>query len=423
MRWRGAPGTDTIPGVARTPTLSVRLSIADPAAHPDFLDLPLQRPLAEWELTRLVDIPKGRHRNVVRFVDYDGSLYALKEMPAYLAHREYRLLRHLVASGLPAVTPVGVVDRRGASVDGILITRHLDFSLPYRALLGNEWTPHLREKILDALAGLLVRLHLAGFAWGDCSLANTLFRRDAGALTAYVVDTETGEMHTEIATAQRNADLEIARRNIADDLTELREAGTLPDDIDPQETAAQIEDRYLRLWAEVTGEEVFAAGETYRINGRLRRLNDLGFDLEEMEISRSPGGDQVRLKPRVVEIGYHGPRLYELTGLRTQENQARRLLNDIAVHRAQMERETGRDIPETLAAARWLDRVFDPAIAAIPEGLRDKLEPAEVYHQLLEHRWFMSEHRGQDVGTDEALRSFITDVLPHAPSERAVLED
>ena len=409
--------------MARPPTMSARLSIAAPGEHPDFLDLPLQEPLAEWRLPRLVDIPQGTHRHVVRFCDYSGSLYALKEMPAYLAHREYRLLRHLVGAGLPAVTPVGVVDRRGASVDGILITRHLDFSLTYRVLLAEGHVPHLRERILDALAGLLVRLHLAGFVWGDCSLANTLFRRDAGALTAYVVDTETGELHAELANRERTGDVAIARANIARDLTELREEGTLPPEADPDETAAQIESRYTELWAQVTEEEVFPAGDTYRITRRLRTLNALGFDLEEMEISRSPDGDLVRLKPRVVEIGYHGPRLYELTGLRTQENQARRLLNDIAVYRARMESESGRDLPETVAAARWLDRVFEPTVASIPGGLRDKLEPAEVYHQLLDHRWFMSENRGADVGLGEAVRSFVEDVLPLAPNERSLLGD
>ncbi len=409
--------------MARPPTMSARLSIAAPGEHPDFLDLPLQEPLAEWRLPRLVDIPQGTHRHVVRFCDYSGSLYALKEMPAYLAHREYRLLRHLVGAGLPAVTPVGVVDRRGASVDGILITRHLDFSLTYRVLLAEGHVPHLRERILDALAGLLVRLHLAGFVWGDCSLANTLFRRDAGALTAYVVDTETGELHAELANRERTGDVAIARANIARDLGELREEGSLPPEADPHETAAQIESRYTALWAQVTEEEVFPAGDTYRITRRLRTLNALGFDLEEMEISRSPDGDLVRLKPRVVEIGYHGPRLYELTGLRTQENQARRLLNDIAVYRARMESESGRDLPETVAAARWLDRVFEPTVASIPGGLRDKLEPAEVYHQLLDHRWFMSENRGADVGLGEAVRSFVEDVLPLAPNERSLVAE
>jgi tRNA A-37 threonylcarbamoyl transferase component Bud32 len=400
----------------------VRLSIADPADHPDFLDLPLERPLAAWTSPRLVDIPQGMHRHVVRFCDYGGTLYALKELPRHLALREYRLLRHLAAARLPAVTAVGVVDDRAlAGGEAILITQHLDYSLPYRLLLTNERMPHLRERVLDALAGMLVRLHLAGFFWGDCSLANSLFRRDAGALTAYVVDVETGELHAELTDGQRDFDVSIAFENIAGGLADLEASGDLPADIDPIETAEQIGARYAELWREVTSEEVFAAGETYRINARLRRLNDLGFDLEEMEISRSAGGEQVRLKPRVVEIGYHGPRLQELTGLRTQENQARRLLNDIAVYRSRLEQESERPVPETVAAARWLDRVFEPAVDAIPDELRGKLEAAEVYHQLLEHRWFLSQQRGLDVGMGEAMNSYVANVLRHAPEERSVL--
>jgi Domain of unknown function (DUF4032)/Lipopolysaccharide kinase (Kdo/WaaP) family len=362
------------------------------------------------------------HRHVVRFCDYGGTLYALKEMPRYLAWREYRLLRHLASARLPAVTVVGVVDDRGgAGGEAILITQHLDYSLPYRLLLTNERMPHLRERVLDALAGMLVRLHLAGFFWGDCSLANSLFRRDAGALTAYVVDTETGELHDVLSDGQRQLDLDIAFENIAGGLSDLEASGDLPPGIDPFETADQIRDRYAELWREVTSEEVFAAGETFRINARLRRLNDLGFDLEEMEISRSGAGDQVRLKPRVVEIGYHGPRLRELTGLRTQENQARRLLNDIAVYRSRLEQDSDHPVPETVAAARWLDRVFEPAVAAIPEELRGRLEAAEVYHELLEHRWFLSQQRSVDVGMAEAMHSYVNDVLRHAPYERSVL--
>ena len=68
---------------------------------------------------------------------------------------------------------------------------------------------------------LLVRLHLAGFFWGDVSLSNTLFRRDAGAFAAYLVDAETGELHDRLSDGQREHDLDIARVNIAGELMDL----------------------------------------------------------------------------------------------------------------------------------------------------------------------------------------------------------
>ena len=55
-------------------------------------------------------------------------------------------------------------------------------------------------------------------------------------------------------------------------------------------------------------------------------------------------------------------------------------------------------------------------IAAIPEDLRGRLPPAEVFHEVLEHRWYMSEAAGRDVGTTTAARDYFEQVLPAAPA-------
>ena len=196
--------------------------------HPDFLDLPWQLPLADWEDDHLVEVPRGLHRNVVRFVSYGDALYALKELPVRLARREYRLLRDLAAALVPVVEAVGVVTDRAEKRDelqAVLITRHLDFSLPYRILFTGRGVPDLRNSLLDALAELLVRIHLAGFFWGDCSLSNTLFRRDAGTLSAYLVDAETGELHPRLTDGQREHDITVATENIGGELMDLEEIG------------------------------------------------------------------------------------------------------------------------------------------------------------------------------------------------------
>lgn len=403
----------------------MRLQVAEPRHHPDFLDLPWEEPLASWRCDRFVPIEDGLHRHVVRFVAYGTDIYVLKELPHRLAEREYATLRHLAQQGIPSVPAVGIASDRGAATHGesVLVTRYLDFSLPYRVLVGDRRIPYLGERLLDALAGLLVRIHLAGVFWGDCSLSNTLFRRDAGALTAYVIDLETAELHARLTDGQRGIDLDIATENVAGGLLDLQAAGRLPDDIDPWDTADHVRSRYDDLWEEVTRDELFAPDETFRIDARVRRLNALGFDVEELELTRTDGGDRVRLVPRVVELGYHAPRLAALTGLTTQEGQARRLLNDIRRFRARLERRAARPVPETVAAARWLDQVFEPALAEIPPELREKLEPAEMYHQLLEHRWFLSEAQGMDVGMDTAVRSYVHTVLAFAPDERRVFPD
>jgi hypothetical protein len=71
-------------------------------------------------------------------------------------------------------------------------------------------------------------------------------------------------------------------------------------------------------------------------------------------------------------------------------------------------------VSEVVAANRWLEEVYDPVIAAIPEELSGRLPPAEVFSEVLEHRWYMSETAGLDVGTTAATRDYIEHVLPDA---------
>ncbi len=389
--------------------------------HPTFLDLPWQVPLEEWRSEELVDVVRGIGRHVVRFVGRGDTLYALKELPRRLAEREYELLRELETESIPVVKAVGVVVDRPAELDAVLITRWLDFSLPYRVLFTGRGVPDLRNRLLDALAELLVRLHLAGFFWGDCSLSNSLFRRDAGALTAYLVDAETGELHPVLTEGQRKHDLAVAKENLAGELMDLEAAGLLPEDIDPFETASDICARYEGLWSELTREDVFGADERYRIDERLRRLNELGFDIDELDLVASDGVYRLRLNPRVVEPGHHRRRLLTLTGLDVQENQARRLLNDLASFRAYLEQESGKSLPESVVAYRWLAEVFEPAVARAPSELRGKRDAAELFHEILEHRRHLSEAAGRDVTLESAADAYVEEVLAGTPDERTVL--
>ena len=394
--------------------------------HPDFLDLPWHLPLEEWESSRLVDVARGISRHVVRFVDYDGALYALKELPQRLARREYRLLRHLAEESVPAVDVVGVVADRvplagSGPLEAVLITSYLEFSLPYRTLFTGPRVPDLGNRMLDALAELLARLHLGGFYWGDCSLSNTLFRRDAGALTAYVVDTETSELQPRLSHGQRVHDLGIAEENIAGELLDLEAAGGAPSTLDPFETAAEVRRRYDGLWSELMAEDVFGPNERYRIDERLHRLNELGFDVDELELIGTDEGYRLRLDPCVVEPGHHRRRLLMLTGLDVQENQARRLLNDLARFREHLQRQEGRALPESVVAYRWLAEVYEPTVARIPADLRGKRELPELFHELLDHRWYLSERAGEDVGLDAAVDSYVETVLRPAPDEVRVV--
>ena len=213
------------------------------------MDLPWEQPLEGWNEDRLVTPIRGISRHIVRFVAYGGSIYAIKELPQCIAEREYRLLLELDERIVPVVEAVGVATGRTtravSALDAVLITRHLDFSLPYRSLFAQATLHELWNPLLDALAELLVRLHLAGFFWGDCSLSNTLFRRDAGSLAATLVDAETGELHLSLSDGQRGHDLEIAELNVAGELLDVAAAGGgWQDDLDVAALAEDLIRRY-----------------------------------------------------------------------------------------------------------------------------------------------------------------------------------
>lgn len=394
----------------------------------DLLTLPWSTPLADWSAHLLVSLPRGISRHVVRFAKIGGIVYAIKEIGQDLAEHEYGQLRSLARSGVPVVEAVGVVADRttpdGTPLDAALVTKHLRFSLPYRALFSRRMDPDLERKLLDALAELLVRLHLVGFAWGDCSLSNTLFRRDAGALAAYLVDAETGQIRTQLSPGQRQHDLDIAETNLAGELLDLQASELLPAGVDPIETAQSVVDRYTKLWAELTAPQTVGDDEWWRIEQRLRRLNDLGYDVAQLDIKESDDasdGPHVMVQTQVVEAGHHRRRLRALTGLDVGENQARRILNDLDTFRSQaVLPETEAD--EDTVARHWMTDVFEPVIEAIPPELAEKLEPAEIFHEVLEHRWFLSEAAGREVSMPEATRSYLTSVLPFRPDEKAVLE-
>jgi Domain of unknown function (DUF4032) len=399
----------------------VRFVFTPPADHAaGLLTLPWSVPLASWRDDRLVEIrQRGISRHVVRFVYDDGTLYALKELSERLARREYGLLRTLADLNIPAVEAVGIaVDRDPIhpDADAILVTKFLTFAATYRAVFSHPRGIQPIDGLLDALVELLVRLHLSGFFWGDCSLSNTLFRHDAGTLEAYLVDAETSEHHPALSDGQREYDIELATERVAGELLDLQAGGRLPDDIDPFEIADELARRYESLWEELNREEILnPADQRRRIAERLERLNKLGFDAEEVELIPTPDGNKLRLRTRVAESGHFARQLYLRTGIDAGENQARRLLNDIASFRAYLEQKEGHPVSEFVAANRWLEEIYDPVIASIPEELRGRLPPAEIFHEILEHRWYMSEDAGRDVGTTAATKDYLKWVLPKAP--------
>lgn len=398
------------------------LQITAANVDPALLDLPWDLPLEEWPEEVLAALPRGISRHVVRFVNLAGRVIAVKEIGESVAHHEYELLRDLARTEAPSVQPTAVVTGRksqsGEELNAVLVTEHLQFSLPYRALFSRKITSETVDRLLGALAVLLVRLHLLGFYWGDVSLSNTLFRRDATSYSAYLVDAETGQLETKLTEGQRAYDLDLARTNIIGELMDLQAGGFLPEEEDPIEIGNRIVERYNALWDELTGVELIDFDERWRVQERIDRLAALGFSVGEMTMTSAPEGDRLIIQPKVVDAGHYHRQILRLTGMDVEELQARRMLEDIETYRA----VNGLWEQSLEHVARsWTNDVYDRVIDAIPPELSAKLEPAQVFHEILEHRWYLGQERQSDVPLQDVLDDYLENVMPGKRDEAVLL--
>ena len=315
------------------------MKITAATIDPALLDLPWETPLEEWPTEVLAALPRGLSRHIVRFVNLSERVIAVKEIGESVAHREYELLRDLLRLGAPCVHPTAVITGRssvtGEELNSVLVTEHLSYSLPYRALFSQYMRPETATRLIDALAVLLVRLHLLGFYWGDVSLSNTLFRRDAGAFAAYLVDAETGELYPEgLTDGKRLYDIDVARTNIIGELMDLQAGALLEPTVDTIEVGDRIVSRYTELWDVLTAKESFSMDERWRLRRRVEKLNEMGYDVAELAMNTESDGNHITIQPKVVDAGHYHRQVMRLTGLDVQERQGQRMLNDLEAYRA-----------------------------------------------------------------------------------------
>jgi hypothetical protein len=392
-----------------------RLRLREPASA--LLDLPWELPLARWPADRLQfkDFAVGPSRHLVRFLVTDGATHALKELPLGVGIREYTVLRHLESLGLPAVQAVGIAGSPERDT-AILITEYLAHSLQYRRLLMRFplGPGPYRDRLLDAMAWLLVDLHRAGVFWGDCSLANTLFRRDGDKIQAYLVDAETGEVHPSLTDGQRRHDLEILVENVAFGLADLAALQGL--DMDDAVSAAWgVRDRYLAVWDELHATPDVSPGDRQGVRARVRRLNELGFAVDEINLEPTADSSRMHVGVTVTTRRFHANALERLTGVTALEGQAQLLLNDLREYRLWLEYFDRRPYSEAEGSRRWLTDVLEPTLDRLRSSI-GRRDPLQAYCDVLEHKWILSEDAGRDVGLDAAIEAYISFGAP-APED------
>ncbi len=384
---------------------------------PEFNDLPWELPMNEWpkDSFHLEEVQQGISRHTVVFVNYSGTLYGLKELPENIAQKEYELLSQLQELKLPCVKPVGFAKlSRNSSQSSILFTQYLDSSVPYRFLFINNAVDRYQSHLLDAISGLLVQLHSNGFYWGDCSLSNILFRRDAGTLQAYLVDAETAEFHLpRLSPILRYHDLEIMQENIQGELSDLHTIDKLALNYPVQETGHYIQQSYRSLWEEITREDVFSQNDLFRVQERVRALNALGFSVKDIELKNENSGNILKLRIFVSDRNFHRNQLMEITGLYAEDRQAQQIMNEIYELKANMSQSNYSNITLVAVAYHWLEHIYKPVTEKLHSLINAnsivmvKNDPIELYCQVLEHKWYLSERSQHDVGHQAATEDYI----------------
>lgn len=386
--------------------------------HPDFLDLPWGRPVLNWSHHRRVEMPTGIHRHPVVFVAYDEGVYAIKELNRATAKTEYGVLKTLVEVTQSAARPAGLVERRWLDADregaGVVITKFVEHAFPYRSLLSGPGFGSRRNQMLDAVAGLLVELHLAGCFWGDCSLSNVLCRYDGGAIEAIMIDAETSELHPSLSDGQRFHDLEIMKENVAGEMADIAFMIDTPLEEADLSLGEDIARRYNGLWNELNEELVISPEEGYRIRERIARLNDLGFSVDDIEIEPTEKGNLIRMQIHIGGRTFNSDRLRELTGVEASENQARIILGDLNyfLGKQGITSTTGKNV----ATFQWLTTSIEPLLSRIRQEWGGD-DPVQGYCDFLHYRMVLASTRGQDVSNEETFESWVAAGFPGFPTD------
>jgi hypothetical protein len=139
----------------------------------------------------------------------------------------------------------------------------------------------------------------------------------------------------------------------------------------------------------------------------VRALNELGYSVGNISLVPSSSGDLIRFRIIVTDRNFHRNQLYSLTGLHAEEMQARQMMNEILETKATLSRTNNRSTPTTVAAYYWLEHYYNPTISSLKSRIHSAMDASQLYCQILEHKWFLSEKAQRDVGHQMAVDDYL----------------
>ncbi len=381
--------------------------------------LPWQSPLEDWSQAgvQLLLVRRGESRHPVVFVECDGLRYAIKETTPRMAEREIRNLNEIEHRGIPALSPSGSVivpappialdvpqiggARQYISGDrGYTVTRLAPRVVPHVMLYRLPLNKRTKQRLLSAVAVLMIELHEHGVYWGDPSLANALIRIDGRRILAIMADAETSELFPgPISEGLREQDLALFGESLAWQAEDLRQARGLPEDVQvlDDKDFRYFERRYRALrreHARIAATPHFTT--LYQANQFLQGLNRLGFSVLNMS------GHTLQQVTTVLP-GWYQRQIYQLLHIHMPRIYARRFYNLILGHQAIMSEQQQRDISLEEAADDWYTHYHLPAILLLRRHLTSDQDPMQAYFAVMQHKWNMSKKAGYEIPLEEAI--------------------
>lgn len=382
--------------------------------------LPWHAPLEQWLAlgVPLLNIRRGESRHPVVFVEREGIRYAIKETSPHMAEREARILGEIAHRGIPTLTAAGtvVVPRPLVAFHaalpgglssyisgdrGYLVTRLALRVVPHAFLYRLPLNRRTKQRLLSAIAVLMIELHEHGVYWGDPSLANILLRIDGRRILAIMADAETAEYFSApVEEGLRAQDLASFEESLAWQAEDLRQARGLPEDQQPLDDTdfRYFMQRYRwlkREHARISAPEKHF-NTLYQAQQFLQGMNRWGFSFLGMT-------GRTLQELTTVRPGWYQRRIRELLNISIPRVYARRYYNMILGHQALASEKEGRALSIEEAAHQWYTLYHLPAILLLRQILTAGQDPLKAYFQVMLHKWQMSERAGYEIPLDEAI--------------------
>ncbi|GCF10861.1 hypothetical protein KDI_44250 [Dictyobacter arantiisoli] len=384
--------------------------------------LPWETQLEEWETNgvELLLVRRGDSRHPVIFVEREGVRYAIKETTPHMAEKEIRNLQVIEQRGIPTLNPIGTVHvtkppiaievpgmrgmRQYINADnGYTVTRLAPRVVPHVLLYRLPLTRRTKQRMLAAVATLMVELHEHGVYWGDPSLANALLRIDGRHILGIMADAETVELFPgPITEGLREQDLAQFGESLSWQAEDLRQAKGLPEDVQvlDDEDYQYFRQRYRivrREHAHITGEHDPSA--LYQTHLIMSTVQDWQSTLAEK--ANSLMREIIPVRPV-----WYQQRIYDMLHITIPRSHARRFYNLIVGHQEIMSRNEDYAVSIEEAAQDWYERYHLPTILLLRQRLTSEEDPMQAYFAIMQHKWDMSMKAGYEIPLDEAVQDW-----------------